>query len=53
MAVKFELNSVRQWFSWKSGFKLWHIQNGVFDLDRLQTRNLGFVSCIFVLGNVL
>ena len=34
-------------------FKLWHIQNGIFDLDRLQTRNLVFVSYIFVPGNVL
>ena len=47
--------SVRQWFSRKSGFKLWNIQNGVSDLDRLQTiaRNFVFVSNIFVPGNVL
>ena len=44
--------SVWQWFSRKSGFKLWHIQNGVFDLVRLQTRNIVFVSWIFVPGNV-
>ena len=29
------------------GFKLWHIQNGVFDL------NFVFVANIFVPGNVL
>jgi len=29
--------SVRQWFLRKSGFKLWHIQNSIFDLDRHHT----------------
>ena len=33
--------------------EVWHIQNGIFDLDRLQTRNFVFVSYIFVPGNVL
>ena len=45
--------SVRQWLSRKSGFKLWHIQNDVLDLNRLQTRNLVFDSYIFVPGIVL
>ena len=43
---------MRQCFLQKSGFKLWHIQNGVFDLDSLQTRSFVFVSYNFVPGDV-
>ena len=32
--------------------EVWHIQNGVFDLDRFQTRNFLLVSYIFEPDNV-
>ena len=47
MAVKLELIPFLSGGNGFRGFKLWHIQNGIFDLDRLQATNFVFVFLHF------